>query len=272
MQRGTASETENSMELKGTTAIVTGGARGIGRGVAFELAKEGVRVAIADLPATAADRDETIAQIKKLGSEAIAIDVDVRDFAQCQAMVQKTIDAWGQVDILVNNAGVIKVGPVFMFSEEDWDLIHDVNMKGTFLCSKAVAPHMMQRRRGRIINLASMAGKTGRGGVSSYCASKFAVIGFTQALAEEMGQFDVNVNAVCPGEVDTYMWQEVLLPAIALGTGVSKEEAWEQAAVKNTFLKRPQTVEDMGQAVVFLCKADNITGESINVTGGSEVH
>ena len=260
------------MDLNGTTAIVTGGARGIGRGIAYELAKEGVRVAIADLPATSADRDETIAEIKRLGSDAIAIDVDVRDFAQCQAMAQKTIDAWGQVDILVNNAGVIKVGPVFMFAEDDWDFVLDVNLKGTFLCSKAVAPHMMQRRKGRIVNLSSMAGKSGRGGVSAYCSSKFAVIGFTQALAEEMGQFDVTVNAICPGEVDTYMWREVLLPAIALGTGVTKEEAWDQAAVKNVPLKRPQTVQDMGQAVVFLCKADNITGESINVTGGSEMH
>jgi len=260
------------MDLNGTTAIVTGGARGIGRGIAYELAKEGVRVAIADLPATSADRDETIADIKRLGSDAIAIDVDVRDFAQCQAMAQKTIDAWGQVDILVNNAGVIKVGPVFMFAEDDWDFVLDVNLKGTFLCSKAVAPHMMQRRKGRIVNLSSMAGKSGRGGVSAYCSSKFAVIGFTQALAEEMGQFDVTVNAICPGEVDTYMWREVLLPAIALGTGVTKEEAWEQAAVKNVPLKRPQTVQDMGQAVVFLCKADNISGESINVTGGSEMH
>jgi meso-butanediol dehydrogenase / (S,S)-butanediol dehydrogenase / diacetyl reductase len=260
------------MDLKGKSAIVTGGARGIGRGIAYELAKEGVRVAIADLPATGADRDETVKTIKSLGSDAIAIDVDVRDFAQAQAMVQQTIDAFGQVDILVNNAGVIKVGPVFMFAEDDWDLILDVNVKGTFLCSKAVAGHMMQRRSGRIINLSSQAGKTGRGGVSAYCASKHAVIGFTQSLAEEMGQFDVTVNAICPGEVDSYMWREVLLPAIAAARGISKEQAWEESAVNNVPLRRPQTVEDMGQAVVFLCKADNITGESINVSGGSEMH
>jgi len=260
------------MELKNKVAIVTGGARGIGRGIAYELAKEGVRLALADLPSTAADRDETIAGVKKLGSDAMGIDVDVRDFAQAQKMVQTVIDAWGQVDILVNNAGVIKVGPVFMFGEEDWDLIQDVNVKGTFLCAKAVAPHMIQRRAGRIINLSSMAGKSGKSGASAYCASKWAVLGFTQAMAEEMGQFDVTVNAICPGEVDTFMWREVLLPAISLGTGVTKEEAWEQAAVKNVPLKRPQTVEDIGQAAVFLCKADNITGESINVTGGSEMH
>ena len=260
------------MELKNTVAIVTGGARGIGRGIAYELAKEGVRVAVADLPAVSAAREETIAEVKRLGSDAIGIDVDVRDYAQCQAMVQAAIDRWGQVDILVNNAGVIKVGPVFMFAEEDWDLIQDVNVKGTFLCSKAVAGHMMQRRGGRIVNLSSQAGKSGKAGASSYCASKWAVIGFTQALAEEMGQFNVTVNAICPGEVDTFMWQEVLLPAIALGTGVTKEEAWEQAAVKNVPMRRPQTVEDMGQTVVFLCKADNITGESVNVSGGSEMH
>ncbi len=260
------------MELKDAVAIVTGGARGIGRGIAYELAREGVRVALADLPAVSTDREETIAEIKRLGSDAIAIDVDVRDAAQCTAMVQTAIDTWGQVDILVNNAGVIKVGPVFMFAEDDWDLIHDVNVKGTFLCSKAVAGHMMQRRSGRIINLSSQAGKSGKGGASAYCASKWAVLGFTQALAEEMGQFNVTVNAICPGEVDTYMWREVLLPAIALGTGVTKEEAWEQAAVKNVPLGRPQTAADMGQAVIFFCKADNITGESINVSGGSEMH
>jgi NAD(P)-dependent dehydrogenase (short-subunit alcohol dehydrogenase family) len=196
----------------------------------------------------------------------------VRDFAQCQAMVKAAVDRFGQVDVLVNNAGVIRVGPVVAFAEDDWDLIQDINLKGTFLCSKAVAGHMMQRRQGRIINLSSMAGKSGRGGASAYCASKWAVIGFTQALAEEMGAFNVTVNAICPGEVDTYMWREVLLPVIAAASGQSVDAAWKQASETNVPLRRPQTVEDMGQAVVFLCKADNITGESINITGGSEMH
>src|SRR3954469_19870689 len=116
-----------AMDLKNTVAIVTGGARGIGRGIAYELAREGVRVAVADLPAVSADRDATVAEIQRMASDAIAVDVDVRDFAQCQAMVQAAIDKWGQVDILVNNAGVIRVGPVFIFAEDDWDLIHDIN-------------------------------------------------------------------------------------------------------------------------------------------------
>ena len=260
------------MDLKNTTAIVTGGARGIGRGIAYELAKEGVRVAIADLPAVAADRDETVAASSSWAATPSPSTLTCATRRRCQAMVQKTIDTWGQVDILVNNAGVIKVGLVMMMAEDDWEFIHDVNVIGTFLCAKAVATHMMQRRTGRIINLSSMAGKSGKAGASAYCASKFAVIGFTQSMAEEMGQFNVTVNAICPGEVDTYMWREVLTPVIAATTGITKEEAWEQAAVKNVPLRRPQTVEDMGQAVVFLCKADNITGESINVTGGSEMH
>jgi NAD(P)-dependent dehydrogenase (short-subunit alcohol dehydrogenase family) len=154
------------MDLNNAVAIVTGGARGIGRGIAYELAKEGARIVVADLPACGADRDETVAEIQRLGSDAIALDVDVRDFAQAQAMVQAAIDRWGQVDILVNNAGVISVGIVATLAEEDWDRVLDVNLKGTFLCSKAVAPHMMQRRSGRIINLSSIAGKRGTAGVS----------------------------------------------------------------------------------------------------------
>ncbi len=259
------------MELKNAVAIVTGGARGIGRGIACELAKEGVRVAIADVPSTDADRRETIAEIKRLGSDAIPIDVDVRDFAQVQAMVRRTLDRWGQIDILVNNAGVISVGLVATLPEEDWDRVIDVNLKGTFLCSKAVVPHMMQRRTGRIINLSSQAGKRGSPGVSHYCASKWGVIGFTQSLAHEGGPFNITVNAICPGEVDTYMWREVLTPAIAAARGITPDEAWKSMAVDNVPLRRPQTAEDMGQAVVFLCRADNITGESINVSGGSEM-
>lgn len=259
------------MELKNATAIVTGGARGIGRGIAYELAKEGVRVAIADLPATAADREETVAGIKRQGSDAIGIDVDVREWAQVQAMAQRVIDHFGQIDILVNNAGVIKIGPVVAFAEEDWDLIMDVNLKGVFLCSKAVAGHMAQRRSGRIVNLSSIAGKRGRPFASAYATSKWGVIGFTQSLAHELAPANVNVNAICPGEVATYMWNDVLIPAIAAAGGTSKEEAWEGMLKRDVPLGREQTPQDMGQAVVFLCKADNITGIAMSVSGGTEM-
>ncbi len=259
------------MELKNAVAIVTGGARGIGRGIAYELAKEGARIVVADLPVTAADRDETIAEIKRLGSDAIAVDVDVRDFAECQAMVQAAIDKWGQVDVLVNNAGVIRIGPVVAFSEDDWDLVVDVNLKGTFLCSKAVSGHMMQRRAGRIINLSSIAGKRGSPITSCYSTTKFGIIGFTQSHAQEMAPFNVTVNCICPGEVETHMWTDILAPAIGAASGVSAAEAFDAFIKQRVPLGRPQTAADMGQAVVFLCKADNITGIALNVNGGTEM-
>jgi meso-butanediol dehydrogenase/(S,S)-butanediol dehydrogenase/diacetyl reductase len=258
------------MELKGAVAVVTGGARGIGRGIAYELAKEGARIAVADLPATSTDRDETIAEIKRLGSDAIAIDVDVRNLAECQAMAQKTVDALGRLDILVNNAGVIRMGPAVAFSEDDWDLVLDVNVKGTFLCTKAAIPHMTQRG-GRIINLSSIAGKRGRAFVSAYCTSKWAVIGFTQSMAYELAPSNITVNAICPGEVKTHMWNDVLMPAVAAGMGMEKEAAWDAMLKRDVPLGREQTAQDMGQAAVFLCKADNITGVTINVSGGTEM-
>ncbi len=259
------------MDLKDTVAIVTGGARGIGRGIAYELAKEGVRIALADLPATSADRDETMAEVRRLGSKAMAIDVDVRDEAQAQAMVQAVVGEYGQVDILVNNAGVIKIGPVAMFSEADWDLVIDVNLKGTFLCSKAVLPHMIGRRSGRIINLSSIAGKRGRAASSCYSASKFGVIGFTQSLANECGAFNITANAICPGEVQTFMWTDVLSPAIGAVSGQTPQEAFDSWIEREVPLKRAQSAADMGQAVVYLCKADNITGIALNVSGGTEM-
>ena len=259
------------MELRDSVAIVTGAARGIGRGIAEALAREGAQLVLADLPSVDADMAETKKRVEAHGVQSISVHCDVRDAAQIAAMVQAALDRFGKIDVLVNNAGVISVAPVVAMTEEQWDLVLDVNVKGTFLCSKAVAPHMIERRSGRIVNLSSQAGKRGSPGVAHYCASKFAVIGFTQSLAQELGQFNVTVNAVCPGEVDSAMWQDHLLPALAALGGSSKEEAWEQFMKQRVPLGRPQTAEDIGQAVVFLCQADNITGESINVTGGSEM-
>jgi NAD(P)-dependent dehydrogenase (short-subunit alcohol dehydrogenase family) len=258
------------MELKDTVALVTGGARGIGRGVAQALAREGVNVAIADLPSVQEDMDETKKLVEAEGAEALLIHCDVREWSQVSAMVQATLDRFERIDILVNNAGVIRVAPVVALQEEDWDLVLDVNLKGTFLCSKAVLPHMTQRRSGRIINMSSQAGKRGQAALSHYCSSKFAIIGFTQALAREAGPANITVNAVCPGEVDTAMWREQLLPALSLAGG-TPEEAWQKWIQERVPLGRPQTIEDMGEAVVFLCRAENISGEALNVTGGSEM-
>lgn len=260
------------MELAGTTAIVTGAARGIGRGIALCLAAEGVNVVVADLgDPVRADMDETAAAVRARGVRAATVDVDVRDIAAVRAMVQKTLEWFGRLDILVNNAGVVSVAGVAGMDEATWDRIIDTNLKGTFLCSQAVIPHMMERRSGRIVNISSQAGKRGYAGLAHYCASKFGIIGFTQALAFELASANITVNAVCPGEVNTAMWTEHLSRSLALMSGVTPEEAFERFIRERVPLGRPQTPEDIGQAVVFLCRADNITGESINVTGGSEV-
>ena len=159
------------MELNDAVAIVTGAARGIGRGIAQSLAHQGAHVVVADLPSLQEELERTGALVEGEGAQTLLAHCDVRDESQVSALVQTTLDRFGRIDILVNNAGVISVAPVVAMSEEDWDRVLDVNLKGTFLCSKAVAPHMMERRAGRIVNLSSRAGKRGSAGVAHYCAS-----------------------------------------------------------------------------------------------------
>ena len=257
------------MDLHNASAIITGGARGIGRGVALALAREGANVVIADVPAVRSDAEETQRLVEAEGVQAIVVDCDVRIFAQCQSTAQAAIDRFGKIDVLVNNAGVIGVAPVIAMSEEEWDRVLDINLKGTFLCAKAVAPHMIERKSGAIVNMSSMTGKQGQPALSHYSASKWAVIGFTQSLAQELAGSNITVNAVCPGVVDSAMWRDTLLPALSFATGGSKDEAWERFVRERVPLGRPQTVDDIGQAVVYLCHADNVTGESINVSGGA---
>jgi meso-butanediol dehydrogenase/(S,S)-butanediol dehydrogenase/diacetyl reductase len=259
------------MELNDAVAIVTGGARGIGRGVALALGREGTRIVIADLPSVRADMEETQRLVEAEGVQSLLVDVDVRDWSQVSAMAQAALERFGRIDVLVNNAGVIGVAPVVAMTEEQWDLVIDVNLKGTFLCSKAVAPHMMERRSGRIINMSSQAGRRGSPGLAHYCTTKFGLIGFTQSLALELAQFNVTVNAICPGVVDTAMWRQHLLPAISALRGGNINETWETWVRERIPLGRPQTLEDIGQAAVFLCRADNITAEAINVTGATEL-
>ncbi|HEY6394486.1 MAG TPA: SDR family NAD(P)-dependent oxidoreductase [Candidatus Binataceae bacterium] len=271
------------MELKGKNAIVTGAARGIGRGIALKLAEAGVNVALADLGSTAdraltynlaaqTDLNRTAEEVKSRGVKAVPILADVTRFADCERMAEEAAEKLGSIDILCNNAGIIAVGPVAAFAEETWDRLMAVNVKGVFLCSKACIPYLLKNREGAIINTASVAAKSGRANVSAYCTSKFAVLGFTQSLAEELGPFNIRVNAVCPGFLRTAMWTDVLDPMVAPGLGVNREGAFDEFVARNTWLRREQTPADIGDAVVYLCKADNITGESINVAGGAEVH
>ncbi len=259
------------MELKDSVTIVTGAARGIGRGIALALAREGAHVVIADLPSVQSDMEETQRLVEAEGVQALLAHVDVRDWPQVAAMAQAALDRFGRIDVLVNNAGVIGVAPVAAMTEEQWDLVIDVNLKGTFLCSKAVIPHMVARGAGRIVNMSSQAGRRGSAGVAHYCTTKFGVIGFTQSLALELAPLGITVNAICPGVVDSAMWRDHLLPALSALRGGNIEETWETFVRDRIPLRRPQTADDIGQAAVFLCRADNITGEAINVTGGAEL-
>jgi meso-butanediol dehydrogenase / (S,S)-butanediol dehydrogenase / diacetyl reductase len=271
------------MELKGCNAIVTGAARGIGRGISLKLADAGVNVALVDLGhpgdpsltynlAAQTDLNRAVEEVKARGVKAIPILADVTKLADCMRMAAETAEKLGGIDILVNNAGIIAVGPVVDFAEDVWDRVMAVNVKGPFLCAKACIPHLMRRAEGAIVNIASIAGKTGRPSLSAYCASKFAVIGFTQSLAAEVGPANVRVNAICPGYLRTAMFTDVLNPAIGQMFGVNREAAFDEVVARQTLLKREQTPDDIGDAVVYLCRADNITGESINVAGGGELH
>ncbi len=270
------------MELAGKCALVTGGARGLGRGIALSLAAEGVNVAVADIgakPKNAPDYalagqselDATAQEIAARGVRSLAVRADVTDSQQVQDMVARTISKLGGLDILVNNAGIIVAAPVLAMEESQWDAVMNVNLKGTFLCCKAVIAHMIDQRLGRIINISSIAGKRGHAGVSAYGASKAAVISLTQCLAEELGPFNVTVNAVCPGFLETSMWTGCLSPAAAAVMGVELEQAFEEFVKRGTVLGRPQKPQDIGEGVVYLCKADNVTGISLNIAGGAEV-
>ncbi len=274
------------MELKSKNAIVTGSARGIGRGIALKLAEAGANIACVDLGnpsdkaltynlAAQTDLLSTVEEIKRRGVKAVPILADVTNFADCERMAAETVKQLGSIDVVVNNAGIIAVGLVADFSEEQWDRVMAVNAKGPFLCSKACIPHMLRNKEGAIINTASIAGKTGRGGASAYCASKFAVVAFTQALAEELGPSNIRVNAVCPGFLRTTMWTEVLNKVQGLlgrGEGDREIDNLTHVALHGTYLRREQTPDDIGEAVVYLARADNVTGETLNVAGGAEVH
>jgi meso-butanediol dehydrogenase / (S,S)-butanediol dehydrogenase / diacetyl reductase len=261
--------------LQEQIAIVTGAASGIGRAIALRLSREGAAVVAADLEGKVAEglAQEIIGQ----GRHGLAIAADVSVEKDVERIIQETLRNFGQVDILVNNAGVGTTGLIIDHTLDDWEKSMSVNLKGTFLCSRAAAKEMISRKRGRIVNIASIGGKEGEEFIGGYSASKFGVIGLTQVMAKELGRHRITVNAVCPGYIWTPMWEKMAVwfkenfPALA---GKSPEEIFEARVKSVTPLRRPQTGEDIASLVAFLVseEAKNINGQSINVDGGARMH
>jgi meso-butanediol dehydrogenase/(S,S)-butanediol dehydrogenase/diacetyl reductase len=271
------------MDLHGKVALVTGGGRGLGRAIALALAHAGCDVVVADvgdrrddvtpyLLASDGDMASTAGAIRKLGRRSDAIVCDVTRADEVAAMYAEVARDMGGLDVVVANAGIIAAGALAGMDEHVWDRIFAVNVKGVFLTCRGAIPLLAQRGGGRIVNVASVAGKTGRGGLAAYCASKAAVISMTQALAEEVGPMNIAVNALCPGYIRTAMWTEVLNPVLAGLYNVPESRVFDEFIQRQTYLKREQTPEEIADACVYLCRAENVTGTTLTVAGGGEVH
>jgi len=243
------------LDLKGKVAIVTGGAQGIGKSIATQLAQAGANVVVADVMEEVAK--STAQEISQKGSEVISIRVDVSSLSSVEEMVKKTLDKFGRIDILVNNAGITRDGLVMRMKEEDWDLVLDINLKGAFNCIKTVSPIMMKQKSGKIVNIASIVGIIGNIGQANYSASKAGLIALTKTCARELASRRINVNAVAPGFIQTSMTER--LPAQV------KEKLSSQIPFGE--IGKP---EDVARAVLFLVseEASYITGEVIRVDGG----
>jgi 3-oxoacyl-[acyl-carrier protein] reductase len=251
------------MKLTEQVAIVTGAGQGIGRAFALALAGEGARVVIAE-------RNEARAlavadEIGAAGGEALALVTDVASEASTQAMAAATLERWGRIDVLVNNAAIfstIKMRPFDQIPVQEWDELMAVNVRGVWLCCKAVAPTMRERRRGKIINIASVVFDLGRANYLHYVASKGAVIGITRGIATELGDYGVNVNAISPSSIQTEIPRETVTREGAL--------AFAQTQV----IKRVEGPADLLGTLIFLASRDSdfITGQTINVDGGLRYH
>ncbi|MEI7712468.1 MAG: glucose 1-dehydrogenase [Rhodospirillales bacterium] len=255
------------MTLNGQVALVTGAGSGIGRACALALAEAGATIVAADidLASAQATADEIAAGQKK----AIAVPVDVGDLRQIDAMVATAIATYGRIDIVVNNAGVTRSADIMDLTEGDWDRIHRVNAKGVFFCLQSVAREMIKCRSGRIINIASIAGKGFRStSNAAYAASKGAVISLTYTASQQLAKHNINVNAICPGVTLTPLVAAMLKDrARDKGVDIAEEEA---KFVKDIPLKRANGPEDIAAMAVFLASAGarNITGQTYNVDGG----
>lgn len=242
------------LELKDKVVLVTGAARGIGRAIALEFAKEGADVVVSDV----IDGYPVAEEIEKMGRRGMFIKADVSDVQEVELLIDKTVDIFGRIDILVNNAGINRDALIHKMSLEEWNSVINVNLKGTFNCSKAVAKYMMRQKYGRIINISSVTGQMGNIGQANYAASKAGIIGLTKALALELARYgDITVNAVAPGFVNTEMTRRV-------------PEKIMKGFIERIPLHRLAEPEEVAHLVVFLASdlAKYITGQVVAINGG----
>jgi 3-oxoacyl-[acyl-carrier protein] reductase len=247
--------TEEGLKLTGKVALVTGAAQGIGRAIALLLARNGADIVVSDINLEKAE--ETAKEIRAIGPKATAVKVDVSNLSEVERMVEAIIEKLAKIDILVNNAGITRDKLILRMTEEDWDAVLGVNLKGTFNCTKTVIRHMAKQRSGKIVNIASVVGEMGNAGQANYSASKAGVIGLTKTIAREYAQRGINVNAIAPGYIETPM------------TDALPEKAKEELK-KLIPMERLGKPEDVAEAVLFLvCEESSyITGQVLNVNGG----
>ena len=263
------------MKVQDKVAIVTGGAQGLGRGTSLVLAEQGADVVVADINLEGAK--SVAEEVVAAGRRSLAVHADVADKTSVERMVEDALARFGNIDILVNNAGIVGASGWMHrqnVTEEDWDEVYAVNVKGIAIVTDAVARHMKERRYGKIVNISSGAGRLGGAGGGPYGVSKTGVINMTQGAALALAPYTINVNAICPGWIWTPMWEQlcIRMSESPKNTEGLTPRGWSDRVIETQCpLKREQTAEDIGYMVAFLVSdyAKNITGQTINVDGGA---
>ena len=244
------------MRVKDKVAVVTGAGRGLGEASAIRLAEEGGRVVVSDIDLASAQ--QTADRIKAMGREAIAVKTDVSQRKEAEELIETAVKTFGRIDILVNNAGITRDTSIRKMTEEDWDMVLNVNLKGAFNCAQFAAKYMIEQKYGRIINLSSRA-YMGNPGQANYSSSKAGILGLTKSLAMELGRYNINVNAIAPGLIKT--------PGVIT---LSHYEKVAERAIQSPPLGRLGEPIDIANAILFLAsdEAGYITGDVLHVTGG----